>query len=146
MLFWLVNRDRRPAADLRPTVAVLMFEANMIGGDNDVYGARMTEAVTSELTRMGTVSVASNTSAMQFAGQHPPLPEIAAALKSSYIVEGAVDDEADTILVVARIVDAQTDRKVWVSDYRGAREDVRGIAQRAAFDISEAILKRTSAP
>jgi TolB-like protein len=147
MVLWLVNRDRRPPPDLRPTVAVLMFQANMIGGDNDNYGSQMTEAVTSELARMGTLSVASNTSAMQFAGQHPPMSEIAAALKSSYVVEGSVDDEADTILVVARIVDAATDRKVWVSDYRGAREDVRGIAQRVAFDISDAILKRTaSAP
>ena len=144
MVFWLVNRDRRPPPDLRPTVAVLMFQANMIGGDNDNYGSQMTEAVTSELARLGTLSVASNTSAMQFAGQHRSMSEIAAALKSTYIVEASVDDEADTILVVARIVDAQTDRKVWVADYRGAREDVRGIAQRAAFDISDAILKRSA--
>jgi TolB-like protein len=116
----------------------------MIGGDNDNYGSQMTEAVTSELARLGTLSVASNTSAMQFVGQHRSLPEIAAALNSTYIVEASVDDEADTILVVARIVDARTDRKVWVSDYRGAREDVRGIAQRAAFDISDAILKRSA--
>ena len=142
MVWWLGSRDRRPPADTRPTAAVLMFEANMIGGDNDNYGARMTEAVTSELARMGTVSVASNTSAMQFAGQRRPMSEIAAALNSSYIVEASIDDEADTILVVARVVDAATDRKMWVSDYRGAREDVRGIAQRMAFDISGEILKR----
>lgn len=145
MVFWLANRDRRPPPDLRPTVAVLMFQANMIGGDNDNYGAQMTEAVTSELARLGTVSVTSNTSAMQFAGQHPSMTEIAAALKTSYVVEASIDDEADSILVVARIVDVQTDRKIWVADYRGAREDVRGIAQRAAFDISDAILKRTAA-
>jgi TolB-like protein len=142
MVLWLGNRDRRPPPDSRPTAAVLPFEANMIGGDNDVYGARMTEAVTSELARLGTISVASYTSAMQFAGQRRALGEMAATLHSAYVLEASVDDEADTILVVARIVDAATDRKVWVSDYRGAREDVRGIAQRLAYDASEAILKR----
>ena len=50
------------------------------------------------------------------------------------------------LLVVARIVDAQTDRKMWVADYRGARDDVRGIAQRIAFDVSEEILKRANRP
>ncbi|MEJ7666431.1 MAG: hypothetical protein WKG07_46410 [Hymenobacter sp.] len=60
---------------------MLMFEANMIGGDNDNYGAHMTEVVTSELARMGTLSVAPNTSAMQFAGQRRPMAEIAAALR-----------------------------------------------------------------
>ncbi len=41
----------------------------------------MTEAVTSELARLGTISVASYTSAMQFAGQRRPMCEIAAALE-----------------------------------------------------------------
>ena len=152
MVMWLGSRDRRPPPDPRPTAAVLLFEANMIGGDNDNYSALMTEAVTSELARLGTVSVASYTSAMQFEGQRRPMSEIAAALNSAYVVEASIDDEASEILVVARIVDTRTDRKIWVSDYRGARDDVRGIAQRIAFDVSEEILKRdalapcTSAP
>jgi TolB-like protein len=143
MVLWLVNRDRRPAEDLRPTAAVLPFQANMIGGDNDNYSALITEAVTSELARLGTISVASYTSAMQFEGRRAPMSEVAAALKSDYVVEASVDDEASEILVVARIVNAATDRKMWVSDYRGARDDIRGIAQRIAFDVSAALLERT---
>jgi adenylate cyclase len=142
MVFWLGSRDRNARPDLRPTAAVLPFEANMIGGDNSNYSALITEAVTSELARLGTISVASYTSAMQFEGQRRPMSEIAAALKSAYVVEASVDDEASEILVVARIVDAATDRKMWVSDYRGARDDVRGIGARIAFDVSTAILER----
>jgi TolB-like protein len=142
MVFWLGSRDRHPAADLRPTAAVLPFEANMIGGDNSNYSAMITEAVTSELARLGTISVASYTSAMQFEGQRRPMSEIATALKSAYVVEASVDDEASEILIVARLVNAETDRKMWVSDYRGARDDVRGLAQRIAFDVSAEILKR----
>ena len=144
LVVWLATRDRTPHPDLRPTAAVLPIEANMIGGDNDNYSAQFTEALTSELARLGTVSVASYTSAMQFQGQRRPMSEIAAALKSSYVVEASIDDEASEILVVARIVNATTDRKMWVSDYRGARDDVRGIAQRIAFDVSAAILERES--
>ena len=142
MVFWLGSRDRHPPADLRPTAAVLPFEANMIGGDNSNYSALITEAVTSELARLGTISVASYTSAMVFEGQRRPMSEIADALGSAYVVEASVDDEASEILVVARIVDTSTDRKIWVSDYRGQRDDVRGIAQRIAFDVSAAILER----
>jgi adenylate cyclase len=142
MVFWLGSRDRSPRPDLRPTAAVLPFEANMIGGDNSNYSALITEAVTSELARLGTISVASFTSAMQFEGQRRPMSEIAAALRSAYVVEASVDDEASEILVVARIVDVATDRKMWVSDYRGARDDVRGIGARIAFDVSQALLER----
>lgn len=144
MVLWLVNRDRQPAQDTRPTAAVLPIQANMIGGDNDNYSALMTEAVTSELARLGTVSVASYTSAMQFAGRRAPMSEISAALKSAYVIEASVDDEASEILVVARVVDAASDRKIWVADYRGARDDVRGIAQRLAFDAGAEILKRAN--
>jgi adenylate cyclase len=142
MVFWLGSRNRHPPPDLRPTAAVLPFEANMIGGDNSNYSAMITEAVTSELARLGTISVASYTSAMQFEGQRRPMSEIAAALKSAYVVEASVDDEASEILIVARLVNAETDRKVWVSDYRGARDDVRGLAQRIAFDVSAEIMKK----
>ena len=141
LVFWLA-RDRRVPPDLRPTAAVLPFEANMIGGDNSNYSALITEAVTSELARLGTISVASYTSAMQFEGKRPTMSEVAAALKSAYVVEASVDDEASEILVVARIVDAETNRKMWVSDYRGARDDVRGMGARIAFDVSTAILER----
>lgn len=142
LVFWAGNRSRNASPDPRPTAAVLPFEANMIGGDNDNYSALMTEAVTSELARLGTLSVASYTSAMQFEGRRRPMSEIAAMLRSAYVVEASIDDEASEILVVARIVDAATDRKMWVADYRGARDDVRGIAQRIAFDISTAVLER----
>jgi TolB-like protein len=141
MVWWLVNRDRNPRPDDRPTAAVLPFSANMIGGDNN-YSEQMTEAVTSELARLGTIGVASFTSAMQFEGRRPPMSEIAVALKSAYVIEGSVEDEASEILVVVRIVDTTTDRKTWVADYRGQREDVRGIAQRIAYDASTEILKR----
>jgi TolB-like protein len=143
MVYLLLGRTR-PGPDLRPTAAVLPIEANMIGGDNDNYSAQITEAISTELARLGTLSVASFTSSMQFAGRHPSMAEVAGALKSRYIVEASVDDEASEILVVARIVNSETNRKLWVSDYRGEREDVRGIAQRIAFDVSAAILNRES--
>jgi TolB-like protein len=146
MVFWL-GRDRSQPLDQRPTAAVLPFEANMIGGDNSNYSALITEAVTSELARLGTISVASYTSAMQFEGKRAPMSEIAGALRSAYVLEASVDDEASEVLVVARLVDTATDRKIWVSDYRGQRDDVRGIAARMAFDASAAILERQrSAP
>jgi adenylate cyclase len=144
VMVWWLNRDQTPQLDLRPTAAVLPFAANMIGGDNQNYSALITEAVTTELARLGTISVASFTSAMQFENQRPTMSQVADALKSTYVVEASVDDEASEILVVVRVVNAPTDRKIWVSDYRGQRDDVRGIAQRIAFDVSTEILRRSA--
>ena len=36
---------------------------------------------------------------------------------------------------------AETDRKIWVADYRGSRDDLRAMAQRIAFDVSTELAK-----
>jgi TolB-like protein len=145
MVVWLGGWNHQAQGDRHPAIAVLAFKANMAGDDNERLASRLTEAVTTELARLGTLSVASHTSAMQFAGQQRSIRDISATLNVDYVVEASVDDDADRLLLVARMVDASTDRKTWVSDYRGGRDDVRGIAQRVAFDVSEEILRRKSA-
>jgi TolB-like protein len=137
MVLWLGGSTPTPAEAGAPAVAVLAF-----GGDDAALASRITENVTSELARLGTVSVASHTSAMQYAGTRTPLRAIAAALNVDYAVEASVDRERDGLLVVVRLVDTATDRKVWVSDYRGAADDARGISQRLAFDVGAEVSKR----
>ena len=144
MVVWLGGWNRQPTPDQRPSIAVLAFDGHS-GADSTQLAQRLTQAVTAELARLGTVAVTSYTSAMQFAGQRRPMKEISAALNAEYVVEATVEDEAGNVLVVARIVNTATDRKMWVSDYRGAPDDVRGISQRMAFDISAAILERSRA-
>ena len=141
MVVWLGGWNRAVPPDARPSMAVLAFEPNMPGADNERLAQRLTEGVTSELARLGTVSVASYTSAMQFKAQRRPMREIASALNAGFVLEASIDDEGGAVLVVARLVDTSTDRKIWVSDYRGDRSDVRGISTRIALDASTAALR-----
>lgn len=137
LVIWSAGSTRTPAETGAPGVAVLAFT----GGD-DGLAARLTENVTAELARLNTVSVPSYTSATEFAGRRVPLREIAAALNVDFVLESTVERESDGVLITARIVDAATDRKIWVADYRGAADDVRGVSQRLAFDVSAEVIKR----
>jgi TolB-like protein len=141
MVVWLGGWNRTPAQTDNADAAVLPFSSEP--EDRDL-AARMTESVTAELARLGTVSVVSYTSATQVAGGGRPLREIAGTLNADFIVEASIEREPGGILVVARIVSAETDRKVWVSDYRGAPDETRAIAQRMAFDVGAEIVKRQS--
>lgn len=138
MVVWLGGSTPTPAETGAPGVAVLAFS-----GDDTALASRITENVTAELARLGTVSVASHTSAMQYAGTRTPLRDIAAALNVDYAVEASVDREPEGVLVVIRLVNTATDRKVWVSDYRGAADDARAISQRIAFDVASELIKRS---
>ena len=139
MVVWLVGSTPTPAETGAPAVAVLAFS-----GDDQQVAARMTEHVTAELARLGTVGVASHTSAMQFAGKRVPLTEIAAALNVDFVLEASIDQEPAGVLAVVRLVDTATNRKVWVADYRGPANDPRAISQRIAFDAGAEVSKRAT--
>ena len=141
MVVWLGGWNRTPPKS-GPAIAVLAFGQMSPTAEDVPLAARITESVTTELARLGTVGVASHTSAMQFAGRQKPLREIAAALHADFILEASVEREPNGVLVTTRIVNVETDRKVWVADYRGAADDVRGISQRIAFDVSTELLRR----
>jgi TolB-like protein len=141
MVLWLGGWSRTPPKSA-PAVAVLAFEQWLPTAEDAALAAHITESVTTELARLGTVGVASHTSAMQFTGARKPLRDIAAALNANFILEASVERAPTGLLVTTRIVSAETDRKVWVSDYRGAADDVRGISQRIAFDVSAELLRR----
>lgn len=139
MVLWLGGWHRTPAQVDNADVVVLPFSSD--GGDA-AMAARLTETVTAELARLNTVSVASYTSAVGVGHTTRPLREIASALNVNYAVEASLEPDGDGLLVMARIVSAATDRKIWVADYRGSRDQARTIAQRIAFDVSSELVTR----
>ena len=141
MVVWLGGWNRTPPK-AGPGVAVLAFEQYSPAPEDVAIAARLTESVTAELARLGSIGVASHTSAMQFSGARRSLTDIADTLKVNYVLEGSIEREPDGLLVVLRIVDVLTNRKVWVMDYRGAESDARGISQRIAFDVSSELNRR----
>jgi TolB-like protein len=70
---------------------------------------------------------------------------VAGLLNADFVVEASLERETGGVLVLTRLVNARNDRKVWVADYRGAADDVRGISQRMAFEIGAEVVKRVQA-
>lgn len=125
-----------------PSVAVLAFEQYSANDGDGAVAAQLTDLVTAELARLGAVSVVSHTSAMQFAGERKPLREIAAALSAGFIVEASIENIADGITVMARVVNTTTDRKIWVEDFVGRPDDIRALSRNIAAGVSAAVRKQ----
>ena len=107
-----------------------------------LLAARLTDGITSELARLGTLGVVSHTSALQFAGVRQPLREIAQALNVQIVLEGNVRDEAGRIVIQVRLVDAASDRKFWVKDFNGVVADIPEMQRQIAKGASAAVLQR----
>lgn len=127
------------------SIAVLAFDQYSSSGEDESVAAQLTDGVTSELARLGTLSVVSHTSAMQFAGERKPVREIAAVLGADVIVEGSIQNNPEGIVVVVRLVNATTDRKMWVENFPGQTSDIPALNRRIATAISAAVFERIPA-
>jgi len=138
---WAIDGQAVPAV----TVAVLPFVHYSTEEAGRLLAARVTDGVTSELARLGTVGVVSRTSALQFGGGGRPLREVAQALNADMVMEASLFVDGDRVRVEARLVDAALDRKVWVEDFEGRVADLRDLERRVATAAAAAALSRRSA-
>ena len=127
-----------------PSIAVLPFEHFSTSPADAVVAARITDGVTTELARLGTVSVASRTSASKFSGKAGTLRDIARTLDVAFVMEGSTLVRPEGIHVEARIVDGVSDRKVWVGQYDGRPDELVDLTRRIATEAATGVLKRSS--
>ncbi len=135
----LLNVDRSPAAEAspKPSIAVLPFEHYSTSEQDAAFAAYLTDSLTTSLARLGTVSVASRTSASQYTGHVRSVVEIAKALNVRLVTESTVTITGDEIRLAIRLVDGAHDRKVWVGEYRTTRHEVPAVLPVIAQDAAD---------
>jgi adenylate cyclase len=143
ILVLVSNREPTPAqASSGASVAVLPFEHYSTSQDEALLVAGLTDTVTAELARTGTVAVVSRTTAARFSDGSHSVPEIGDALKVGYVIEGSAIVIGEQLRVAIRLVDTKIDRKVWVGEYDFARTELVVTARRIAADSAGAIARR----
>jgi TolB-like protein len=131
--------DGKPKPDV--TVAVLPFAHYSTDPEDGLLAARLTDAVTAELARLGTVGVVAHTSALKFT-QTPrkSAREIGQALNADIIVESSVRRSAARIDVSVRLINPYTERKMWVQDFSGDAHNSKALERQIAAAIAPAAL------
>ena len=126
------------------SIAVLPFSNYSMSPNERMLAARVTDGITSELARLGTLGVVSHTSALQYADVRPrgSLKEIASALNAQYILEGKVRDEAGRITIQVVLIDGSLDRKIWVHDVAGLESEIPLMQRQIAQAASAAVIQR----
>jgi TolB-like protein len=122
-----------------PSVAVLAFENMSADADNEYFADGISEEILNLLADVNGMDVASRTSAFAFKGKNLPIPEIAAALKVRYVLEGSVRKAGEQVRVTAQLIDAETDRHLWSQTFDRALRDVFTIQDEVAAAIGEAL-------
>jgi len=126
------------ASEIR-SLAVLPLE-NLSGDpDQEYFVDGMTEAMITELSKLGAVRVISRRSVMRYKGGDTPLSEIAEELNVDGIVEGSVVRDGDQVRITAQLIHAGSDTNVWAESYDGDVAGVLVLQSNVARDIAREI-------
>jgi TolB-like protein/DNA-binding winged helix-turn-helix (wHTH) protein/tetratricopeptide (TPR) repeat protein len=126
---------RTSAAGRIQSLAVLPLE-NLSGDPAQEYFTDgITEALITDLGRIGELRVISRTSVMRYKGTKKPLQEIARELQVDALVEGTVARWGDRVRITANLVQASPEKHLWADTFERDLNDVLALQD----DVSRAI-------
>jgi TolB-like protein/Tfp pilus assembly protein PilF len=111
------NRVMRIGPASAPSIAVLPF-ANRSALEEDVFFVDgVHDDLLALMSKLGDIKVISRTSVEKFRGTHLSIPEVAAQLGVSTVLEGAVQRAGGQVHINVQLIDADTDEHLWAETY-----------------------------
>ena len=121
------------------SLAVLPFRNLGTEKADDYFTDGMTDAVTTELAKLGVSKVISETSVAQFKDTKKSVPDIAHMLDVDAIVEGAVLREGNQVRITVQLIGGDTDRHLWAESYQRQMTDILALQDEVALGVAHAI-------
>lgn len=122
------------------SLAVLPLENLSRDPDQEYFAEGMTDALITELGKLGALRVISRTSVMQYKGAHKPLGEIARELNVDAVVEGTVLHWGNRVRITAQLIRARaTEKHLWAESYESDLIDVLRLQGEVARAIATQI-------
>jgi adenylate cyclase len=137
-ILWEKDETAKLSLD-KKRIAVLPF-LNISPDPNDAYFADgLTEELIARLSTISGFEVIARTSTMRFRGTGKGVSEIGKELKAGTVLEGSVRMAVNRLRVTAQLIDATTEKHVWVQNYDRQLEDVFAIQTEVAQNVSDAL-------
>ena len=126
-------------SDTDVSVAVLPFANMSPDSSNEYLSDGITEDILTALARIEGLRVVSRTSVMKYKGSDLSVPEIAAQLGVTHILEGSVRRMGDELRISAQLIDARTDEHLWAQSFDRRVDDLFQIQSEIAQEIATAL-------
>ncbi|MFQ5526073.1 MAG: protein kinase [Thermoanaerobaculia bacterium] len=134
--FWVARPPPAHSPLEIQSLAVLPLGNMMNDPEQDYFVDGMTDAVITELSKIGALKVISRTSAMRYKNTDKSLPEIAADLGVDAVVDGSVLRSGDRVRITAQLIDASTDEHLWADNFDRDLGDILALHSDVARSIA----------
>lgn len=146
LAFFIFNNKVATAdAEIEKSIAVLPFKNESSDSSNLYFVNGLMESALNNLQKIEDLRVISRTSVEKYRHTDKSISEIAEELDVNYIVEGSGQREGDQVLLNIQLVDASSDKVVWVKQYNEKVVDIFDLQNEVARKIADAI-KATVTP
>lgn len=126
------------------SIAVLPFLDLSAGQDQQYLSDGITEEILDRLAKAGQLRVIARTSSFSFRNRPAKIPEIAAELNVSYILEGSVRQSGDRIRITAQLVQGADASHVWSETYDRRLGKLFEVQDEIASAVANALAVRLS--
>jgi len=136
------NKESAPyskAGIVDKSIAVLPFKNESSDSLNLYFVNGLMESALNNLQKIGDLRVTSRTSVEQYRNTNKGIPEIAEELHVNYLVEGSGQRVGDQVLLNIQLIEASSDRPIWVEQYNREVGDVFALQNEVAKKIAAAI-------
>jgi serine/threonine protein kinase/Flp pilus assembly protein TadD len=123
----------------KSSIAVLPFRSLSSDKDDEYMAMGIGSEISSALSRVPGIRVASNLSTFRYQDDVPDLQEVAAKLKIRYVLTGSLRRSGTRIRVMAELADALAGSVLWSRTYERHVEDLFAVQE----EIAESIVRAT---
>ncbi|NIP22257.1 MAG: protein kinase [Phycisphaerae bacterium] len=121
------------------SVAIMPLQSLAEEDEQEWFTDGMTDALITDLAKIGGLRVIARASVMQYKGKDTPAPEIATALGVDYLVEGSVARVGEQVKVTTRLVNATKNEYLWAEDYEREFRNILALQGEIAETIARQI-------
>ncbi len=147
-----IESSRRPAAEKsvagsgthaiaakQKSVAVLYFENQSGGKEDEYFRDGMTEDIITELSKITQLQIFPRSEMLAFRDKPAAAPLIGQQLGAAYVLEGTIRRSGNRLRITAQLVESSTRHSVWAERYDRQLEDVFAIQDEIARSIAQAL-------
>jgi serine/threonine protein kinase/tetratricopeptide (TPR) repeat protein len=128
------NSTTTPQTEIK-SLAVLPLEGLSGDTSQDYFADGMTDALITDLAKVGALRVISMPSVLQYKRARKPIPEIGRELNVDAVLTGTMVRSGDRVRIALQLIHAATGRNLWDASYERDLRDVMSLQREVTRDI-----------
>jgi len=121
------------------SVAVLYFENQGGGKEDEYFRDGITEDIVTELSKIAQLEILPRSEMLAFRDKPVTALQVGQQLDAGYILEGSIRRAGNRVRITAQLIEVSTRHSVWAERYDRQLEDVFAIQEEIARSIAQAL-------